>query len=304
MEYSDFSKIIEQAKGLARKMTMVVAAAEDEEVVESALHAKRSGICDVIFSGDAAEIRAVLGRLGASPGAENIIAAAPGSAGQTAVDLVRDGSADFIMKGRMETRDILRPVVKKENGLRLGRVMSHFALNELPGYHKLIVNTDGGMMIYPTLAEKKGIIENAVSTLRAMGYALPKVAALAGIEKVDPKMRETVEAAELMRMCAAGGITGCVVEGPLSYDVAMSAEIARDKKVEYAHCGDYDVLLQPFLAAGNIMGKCWSVTVGARMAGIIVGARVPVAVVSRSAPADEKYNAIALAAVVAAGMGG
>ena len=177
--------------------------------------------------------------------------------------------------------------------------MSHFALNELPGYHKLIVNTDGGMLTYPTLEDKVSIVENAVLTLRAMGYECPKVAVLAGVEKLNPKMIETVEANALMEMNREGKITGCIVEGPVSYDVALSAEIAAHKKVPYTCCGDYDVLVAPNLAAGNILGKSWSVTAGAKMAGIIVGAKVPIVLTSRGSTAEEKYLSIALAAVAA-----
>lgn len=297
--FANFDKILERAKASARKSVMAVAAAEDEPVIRAALRAKADGIADVIFVGDAEKIRQIIAAQGENPENYAIVAAAPGTSGQTAVDLVREGKANFLMKGLMDTKEILGAVVKRENGLRTGRVMSHFALNELPGYHKLIVNTDGGMLPYPTLEDKVSIIENAVLTLRAMGYECPKVAVLAAVEKLNPKMIETVEANALMEMNRGGKIKDCIVEGPVSYDVAISAEIAAHKNVPYTCCGDYDVLVPPNMAAGNILGKCWSVTAKSKMAGIIVGAKVPVVLTSRGSTAEEKYLSIALAAVAA-----
>lgn len=301
--FANFDKILERAKASTRKSVMAVAAAEDEPVIQAALRAKADGISDVVFVGNTGKIREIIAAQGENPDAYAIVEAAPEAAGQAAVDLVREGKANFLMKGLMDTKALLGPVVKRENGLRTGRVMSHFALNELPGYHKLIVNTDGGMLTYPTLEDKVSIIENAVLTLRAMGYACPKVAVLAGVEKLNPKMIETVEANALMEMNREGKITGCIVEGPVSYDVALDAEIAAHKKVPYTCCGDYDVLVAPNLAAGNILGKSWSVTAGAKMAGIIVGAKVPIVLTSRGSTAEEKYLSIALAAVAAPEVG-
>ena len=299
--YSNFEEIVHRARSVARKQTVAVAAAEDQAVLDAALRAEADGIAETILVGDGEKIRELLGRMGRAYDPDRILNVPAGQAGEAAVALVRDGAADFLMKGMMDTKDILRPVVKKENGLRTGRVMSHFALNQLPGYHKLIVNTDGGMLLYPTLEEKKGIVENAVSTLRALGYDRPKVAVLAGVEKVNPAMEETLDAQALAGMGRTGELTGCLIEGPVSYDVAMSREIAGHKGVPYTGCGDYDVLIAPNLAAGNILGKCWSVTAGARMAGIIVGAKVPVVLTSRGSSADEKYLSIALASAVSAG---
>ena len=297
--YQNFDAILAAAKALPVKRIMAVAAAEDLPVLEAALRAKADGIVDLILVGNGDAIRQLLTQLGADPAAFPIVDCPHEEAGQTAVSLVRDGKAHFLMKGLMETRELLGPVVRKENGLRTGRVMSHFALNELPGYHKLIVNTDGGMLIAPTLEEKKSIIENAVTTLRAMGYECPKVAILAGVETVNPKMPETLDAQALVRLWEDGQLPGCVVEGPVSYDVAISREIAAHKSVPYVHCGDYDVLVAPNMAARNILGKCWSVTAHSKMAGIIVGARVPVVLSSRGSTAEEKYYSIALAATAA-----
>jgi phosphate butyryltransferase len=298
--YRDFSEIVAKARASQTRRVLAVAAAEDEHVIEAVLKAQREGIADAILVGDAARIRELIRGEGGNPADFEFAAAdSAENAGQTAVALVRDGKADILMKGRMETRDLLKPVVDRENNLHTGRVMSHMAFNKLPNYPKLIVNTDGGMVVYPSLEDKKNIIINAVTTLCAMGYVCPKVAVLAGVEKVNPKMVETVEADQLKQMNRNGEITNCVVEGPLSYDIAMDAQIARYKGSDCPHSGDFDVLVMPNLAAGNILGKSWTVTAQSVMAGIIVGAKIPVVIVSRGSGCEEKYLSIALAAVAA-----
>lgn len=300
--YADFEEVVRAVKGHGGKRVIAVAGAEDRSVIEAALHAQREGIAEAVFVGDAGKIDSILKEIGEDPAACKIEAAGPQGAGQTAVELVQDGRANVLMKGLLETRDLLKPVVSKSNRLNMGRPMTHLAFFKLPNYHKLIVNTDGGMMVYPTLEEKKSIIENAVAALRAMGYERPKVGVLAGIEKVNPKMTETVEADALKQMALRGEITGCDVEGPVSYDVAMSAEIARHKGFQCPWCGDFDVLVVPSLVTGNVLGKSWTVTAGADMAGIVVGARAPIVLTSRGSTAKEKFYAIALASLAAAGI--
>jgi phosphate butyryltransferase len=298
--YRDFTEIVEKARTAQTRSVLAVAGAQDAHVIEAVLKAQHEGIADAVLVGSAPEIRELIRSQDGDPADFEIAAAdSAESAGQRAVDLVKARQANILMKGIMETRDLLKPVVDKRNNLHTGRVMSHMAFNKLPNYPKLIVNTDGGMVVYPSLEDKKNIIINAVTTLRAMGYACPKVAVLAGVEKVNPKMLETVEADQLKQMNLNGEIPDCIVEGPLSYDIAMDAEIARYKGSDCPHSGDFDVLLMPNLAAGNILGKSWTVTAHSVMAGIIVGAKVPVIIVSRGSGCEEKYLSIALAAVAA-----
>ena len=296
--YRDFADIVQKVQSCAAKSILAVAAAEDEHVIEAVLKAHQEGIADSILVGDVSKIKEIIRALEGNPADFEILGVdANSSAGQTAVSLAKDGNANILMKGKMETRDMLKPVVDKANNLHTGRIMSHMAFNKLPNYPKLIVNTDGGMVVYPSLEDKKHIIINAVTTLRAMGYKMPKIAVLAGIEKVNPKMIETVEADQLKRMNQEGEIEGCIVEGPLSYDVALDADIARYKGSTFQYSGDFDVLVMPNLATGNILGKSWTVTAKSTMAGIIVGAKVPVIIVSRGSTSEEKYLSIALAAV-------
>jgi phosphate butyryltransferase len=202
------------------------------------------------------------------------------------------------MKGKLETDEMLKPVVNKESGIGTGRLMSLFVIFESPYYHKLLVVTDGGMVTYPTLEQKKAIIENTVGTLEALGYENPKIAVLAAVEKLNPKMPETVDADALYRMNLEGGIKGCIVAGPVSLDLSLDPEAAAIQGYRSPVAGDADVIIGPNIHTGNALGKSITVLGGGRMAGIVVGARVPVIVTSRGSSSEEKYLSLALAAAV------
>ena len=260
---------------------------------------EKEGIAEPVLVGDKAQIEAILKKMGETVPEEDIYDCSDvQEAAEKAVSLVRKGKADFLMKGKLDTKVILKAVVNKETGLGQGRTMSHFAIMEVPNYHKMVAVVDGGMVPYPTLKQKKDIICNTVDTMRAMGYECPKVGVLACVEKVNPKMPETVEARELREMNQRGEITGCIVEGPISYDCAMSKEIADFKGFESPVAGDADILVAPNIHAGNIMGKMFTVTCRTRMAGFVVGARCPIVVTSRGSSAEEKYLAIAVSASI------
>lgn len=300
MELTSLNSILEAAKALPRKRVMAVAAAEDRPVIRSALRAWRDGLACPIFTGADQEIRRLIEKEGQRPEDFHILpAASVEQAAELAVQLVRNGEADILMKGLLDTGKLMKPVVNKQTGLHRGAPMTHLALYELPGYHKLIGNTDSGMLLYPELEDKKHILRHAAAVFHALGYKCPKFAVVCAVEKVNPKMRETVDAAALQEWNRRGELAGCVVEGPLSYDVAMSREIARHKGFSSPYCGDFDALVQPSLAAGNIMGKCWGVTCGARTAGIVMGAACPIVLSSRGASEEEKHLSIALAILTA-----
>ena len=300
MVYRTFAELVEKLKASPRSVRMAVAAAGDEHTVEAVLNARKEGIVSPILVGDKALIDAALIKFGASVPAEDIYDVPDlAESAKFAVQLVREGKANLLMKGKLDTSVMLRPVVNKETGIGKGGVMSHFTAFEVPSYHKLLVPVDGGMVTYPTLEQKKSIIENTVGALRAMGYDEVKVGVLACVEKVNPKMPETVEADALKQMNLRGEITGCIVEGPISYDCAVSREIADFKGFQSPVAGEVDVLVAPNIHAGNIMGKMLACTAGAKMAGFIVGAYVPIVLTSRGSTPLEKYNSIAIAAAAA-----
>ena len=169
---------------------------------------------------------------------------------------------------------------------------------ESPYYHKLFAVTDVGLMMYPSLEQKKIIIENAVGIFNALGETLPKVGVLAAVEKVNPKMPETVDAAKLKEMNMDGTLSGCIVEGPISYDLCMDCEAAAIKEYTSPVAGDPDILLVPNIVSGNLVAKCLTCSGAAKTCGIVSGAKVPIILTSRSAPAEDKYRSIVLSAVV------
>ena len=300
MVYKTFDELIHAAKSHPTTARMAVAAAGDSHTIEAVLKAREEGIAIPVLVGDKAAIDAALAEFGATVPEEDIYDVPDlAESARKAVALIREGKADFLMKGKLDTSVLLRAVVDKENGLGQGRTMSHFTAFEIPGYHKLLVPVDGGMVTYPTLEQKKDIILNTVDTLRAMGYDQPKVGILACVEKLNPKMPETVEGDALKQMNQRGEIPGCIVEGPISYDCAVSKEIADFKGFSSPCAGDCDVLVAPNIHAGNIMGKMLAVTCGAKMAGFIVGAKCPIVMTSRGSTPEEKYLSIVISAVAA-----
>lgn len=293
----NFEELLESLKNRPERKRMAVAAANDAHTLEAVFRAEREGIITPVLVGDKSTILSIAQELGHTVPEEAIYDCADDqAASELAVQLIREGKADFLMKGKTDTKVVLKAVVNKEHGLGLGRTMSHFTILQLPGYHKLIAAVDGGMVPYPTLEQKKDIICNTVQTMRALGCECPKVGVLACVEKVNPKMPETVEARELREMNRRGEITDCIVEGPISYDCAMSREIADFKGFESPVAGDPDILVAPNIHAGNIMGKIFTVTCGAKMAGFVVGASCPIVVTSRGSSAEEKYLSIAVSA--------
>lgn len=299
MVFKNFDQVIAKVRNFESKRKVAVAAAQDEHTLEAVFKAREDNIVEPLLIGNAAKIKEILAKLNITLKGDSIIDVEDDSAAAyKAVELVNRGQADFIMKGMLQTADLLKAVVDKEKGLGTGNVMSHFVINEIPGYHKLLVTTDGGMMMYPDLEKKKHIIENAVNTLIALGYDRPKVAVLAAVETVNPKMIETLDAAELKKMNERGEIKNCIVEGPISYDLAMSKESAMAKGFKSEVSGDPDVLIVPNITAGNILGKCLVYSANAKMAGFIVGAKAPIVLTSRNSSAEEKYLSLVLSAAV------
>lgn len=299
MEFRNFNELIEKVQKLEVKKKVAVVVAQDEHTLEAVFRAKKNNIVEPILIGDKKKIIDLLKDIHEEMDESSIINVEDDNvAALKAVELINEGMCDFIMKGKIQTADLLRAVVNKEKGLRTGNVMSHIAIHEIPTYHKLLAVTDGGMMMYPTLEEKKQIVENAVNTFLAMGYENPKVAVLAAVETVNPKMPEAVDGGLLKKMNHVGEIKNCIVEGPISYDLTMSKESAEIKGFHSPVTGNADILIVPNITAGNILGKSLVYSSGAKMAGFIVGAKVPIVLTSRGSSAEEKYLSLVLSASV------
>ncbi len=296
-----FDDVIEKVKGLSKK-TVAVSVAQDEAVLEAVKAAKEQGIADAILVGDEAKIREIAAGLNMDlSGFEIINEPDVIQASLTAVKLAHDGRADMYMKGIIDTKNFLKSVLDKEVGLRTGGALSHVCVFDIPRTQKLLFLTDVAFMTYPTLEDKVHIIKNTIPVCKACGVDEPKVAPLAAVEVVNPKMQCCVEADQLTQMNANGEITGCIVDGPLSLDLAIDPEAAKhkgatDRKIQ----GDADVLLFPDIHAGNLVYKALVHCVpGVKNGCIITGTKVPVILTSRSDTFETKLHSIALAAVVA-----
>ena len=302
MRISSFKELAKAASEMPKKTVVAVVEAHDLHTLEAVINAKKDNIIDGMLIGNEEKIREILKSEGADPADYTIIPTnGLEESLKVAVENINAGKATAIMKGKLETGQFMKAIVKKENGLLAGGLLSLIGLYEHPNYHKLLAVTDQGLNTYPDLEGKKALIQNAVKLLHSIGIEEPKVAVLAAVEKVNPKMPESVDGAELKKMNENGEITGCIVEGPISFDLAVKQGAAAIKGYESPVAGDADLLVVPDIACGNILVKCMTDYAGALTAGTILGAKVPVIVTSRSAEATDKYYSIALAAYSAAG---
>ena len=295
-----FDEIISKVKECEMK-TVAVSVAQDDAVLEAVREAKEKGIANAILVGDEAKIREIAASIDMDlTGYEIIDEPDMIAASLKAVKLAHDGKADMYIKGLIDSKNFLKSVLDKEVGLRTGGPLSHVAVFDVPGVEQLLFLTDVAFMTYPTLEDKVSIINNTVPVCNACGIDMPKVAPLAAVEVINPKMPVTLEAAELTKMNEEGKITGCIVDGPLSLDLAIDPKAAKhkgatDRKIQ----GDADVLLFPDIHAGNLVYKVMVRVEGAKNGCILTGTKVPCILTSRSDTFETKVNSIALAAVVA-----
>jgi phosphate butyryltransferase len=300
---TSFAELISKVKECEKKKVSV-AVAQDDAVLEAVAAARDQGIADAVLVGDQAKIEAIAASIGVDlSGFEIIDEPDMQQAALKAVQLAHDGVVDMYMKGLVDTKGFLKSVLNKEVGLRTGKPLSHVAVFEIEGVEQMLFLTDVAFVPYPTLEDKAHIIENTVEVAHACGLECPKVAPLAAVEVVNPKMPATVDAAELTKMNDEGKITGCIVDGPLSMDLAIDPEAARHKGATGRKIvGDADILLFPDIHAGNLVYKTLVHTAKVQNGCILTGTKVPVILTSRSDSFQTKVNSIALAAVVAEAM--
>ncbi len=297
----NFMELMEAAKA-QKKARLAVAAAQDDDVLIAVCNAAQEGIIEPILIGDTAKIKELALENNLDISAFELVEAPDlVESARTAVRMVSSGKADFLMKGLIDTAILLKAVLDKEIGLRTDSQLSHVMVYGTPNYHKLLFLTDGGMNIAPTLEEKAKIIKNAAAVAKAVGIERVKVACLAAKEKVEPKMQATVDADALQKMGEAGDFgPDVVVQGPLAFDLAISKEACEVKKFKGEVAGDADVLLVPTIEMGNGIGKSMTYMAKADSAGIIMGAKVPVVLVSRADSHEAKLYSIALGSLIAA----
>ncbi|GAA0182489.1 phosphate butyryltransferase [Clostridium sediminicola] len=294
-----FDEIILKAKAQQIKK-VAVAAAEDAHVLEAVRDAKKEGFANAVLVGDKEKIEEISNELNIDLSQFEIVdEKKPAKAALKAVELVSSGKADMVMKGLVATSDFLRAVLNKQVGLRTGSLMSHIAVFDTPKIDRLLFLTDCAFNMYPDLNEKVKIVNNAVLVAKAIGIETPKVAPICAVEVVNPKMEATIDAAMLSKMNDRGQIKGCIIDGPLAIDNALSVEAAKTKKIEGEVAGKADILLMPSIDAGNIMYKTLGFTTDSISGAILVGTSAPVILTSRADSHQTKMNSIALAALVA-----
>lgn len=276
-----------------------VAVAEDREVLSAVKKAKELNIIEPILVGDKPKIEKIAEEINFDLSGIEIVDEKDGTeASRKATELVSSGKADVLMKGLIDTSIIMKQVLDKEIGLRTDKLISHVAVFDVETYHKVLLVTDAAMNIAPDLNQKKEIINNAVELAHSLGIEKPKVAVIAAKEKVSPKMEATVHAQELAEMNKKGEISGCIVDGPFALDNAISKEAAETKGIKSEVAGDADILLVPYIEAGNVLYKSLTYFAKAKNAGIILGTKAPIVLTSRADNEESKLYSIVLAVLL------
>jgi len=300
MPIKKLSELVDKVKKLP-KMRVAVAAGEDPHTIEAVAKGVMEGMIEATLTGHETRIKEVTSEYKIDPSIFEIIDTPDEKiAAVKAVELVNSGQADFLMKGLMGSATYMRAILNKEKGLLpKGKTLSHVTVLEVPAYHKLLIGTDVAVLIAPDLAQKIAMIAYAVDIAHRLDIERPKVALLAAVEKVNPKMCATMDAAVLTQMNRRGQIKGCVVDGPLAMDLAVSEESKKIKGVDSEVAGDADVLIFPDIEAGNIFYKAVAHLANAHLAAIVTGAKVPCVLTSRGDDEGSKFYSIALAALMA-----
>jgi phosphate acetyltransferase len=294
-----YERLLERCSGLAPIPTAVAHPCE-ASALAGAIDAGQKGLIEPILVGPAAKIAEVAEAAGIDLRQIQIVDVPHShAAALKAVELVRSGQAELLMKGSLHTDELLAAVVARDTGLRTGRRISHVFVMDVPTYHKVLVVTDGAINLAPNLEDKADICQNAIDLAIALGIASPKVAILAAVETVTTKMPATIDAAALCKMAGRGQIKGGILDGPLAFDNAISREAAIIKGIDSPVAGDPDILVAPDLEAGNILAKQLSFLANADSAGLVLGARVPVILTSRADTVRSRIASCGLAVLAA-----
>ncbi len=294
-ERGQLQQLVARAQALAPIRVAVVDAGE-RHVLQGIMEAQAAGLVEPLLIGDTGRIKQLGETLGLALD-DHLMIASPqgGEAARLGVSLVKAGRADALAKGWLHTDELMHPVLAE---LRTGQRVSHVFVSELASYPKLLFITDAAINIAPDLATKAAIVQNAVDLARLLGVGLPKVAALSAVEVVKPAIASTIDAACLSKMAQRRQIRHAIVDGPLAFDNAISREAAETKQIDSEVAGDVDILLAPDLNAANILAKDLEYLAGATLAGIVVGAKVPIMLPSRSDPALARLVSAAIAVLI------
>ena len=300
MAITTFAQLIEEAKKIGPR-TVAIAAAQEKEILLAAHDAETQDLCECILVGDRAVIKDVAQENSIDIRRMMIIQEPkPKQAARKVMELVRMGHAQMAMKGGIETGDFLRAALDKEVGLRVGRLLTHVGIFEIPGFDRLIFISDAGVVVAPTMEQKIEIVQNAIYVAQRLGVEQPRVAILAATEMVNPKIPTTLDAANLSKMADRGQIKGGLIDGPLALDNAISLESAQIKGIKSDVAGRADILIPPDVEAANVLAKAITYFAKGNMAGVVVGGKSPIIVASRSDPHETKLVSMALGVLLAA----
>lgn len=268
----------------------------DQNSLEGAMEAKQHNIIEPVFVGPAHKIKTCAELLGFDLTGISIIDIDDQLAAYKAVELAKNGEVHALMKGAISSDLYLKAIIDKDKGLRTGRRLSHVFMLDVPHYHKALMIADAAINVTPDLNCKRDIVQNTIDFAKSLGIEIPKVAVLAAVEKVKSSMQSTIDAAALCKMADRKQITGGIIDGPLAFDNAISAEAAHDKHIESEVSGDADILLAPDLESANMIAKQLVYLADAKPAGLVLGAKVPIVLTSRS---DKSFSRLASAALAA-----
>lgn len=300
MSHEKYRRLIDTAKALPPVATAVVHPC-DESSLSGALDAAKLGLIRPILVGPKVKIQAVAQKLKLDiAGCELVDTPHSHAAAAKAVELVRAGKAEALMKGALHTDELMAEVVKRDTGLRTARRISHCFVMDVPSYENAIIVSDAAVNIAPSLRDKVDIVQNAIDLARALRFPEARVAILSAMETVNPDVPSTVEAAALCKMADRGQITGGILDGPLALDNAINLQAASIKKIVSPVAGRANVLIVPDLEAGNMLAKSLSFLAQADCAGIVLGAKVPVILTSRADSVMARLASCAVASLVAA----
>ena len=297
-----YERLLERCKTLAAIPTAVAHPCEDSALA-GAVEAAQAGLIEPILVGPAARIEQTAKSANIDLGKLEIVDAEHSlDSAKKAVELVKQGRAEVLMKGSLHSDELLSAIVSRDGGLRTGRRISHVFVMDVPTYHKVLIITDAAINITPTLEDKVDICQNAIDLVNSLRHdktEKPKLAILAAVETVNAKMPSTIDAAALCKMADRGQIKGGILDGPLAFDNAISKQAAETKGIKSSVAGDPDILLAPDLEAGNMLAKQLTFLANADSAGLVLGAKVPVILTSRADSVRSRIASCAVATMVA-----
>ena len=297
--FRSFDELLDAARARG-PVSIAVAAAHDPDVIEALKRARELGLAEGILVGKGDEIRTLAREAGFDlPESQIVNEPDPAAAVRQAIALVREGRAGLLMKGKIATASLIRALLDKDAGLRTSRRLSQVVVFQVPGFERLMLLTDAAINVAPTLADKAELCRNAIDVARAIGIEKPNIAALCALEMVNPEMPATVDAAALCAMNRRGQLPGCYIEGPIALDVPLSKFAAGRKRISSPVVENTDIFLAPDIEAANILYRAIVYFAKAESGGIVLGARVPLVLLSRAETPETKVRSIAIGVLTA-----